>query len=100
MSKADGADAGEQWTLDEATSKKQQRRAALQGGARYGRRPTTSDDQERNINTSCQNCDGHVSRRYVRVNGVNGTVHACPGCADTSALLNGAAAGRERRETL
>lgn len=40
----------------------------------------------------CGNCGGHVSRRFVRVLGVNGEVNRCPRCADQGELARGAAA--------
>lgn len=77
----------------------------LDGGARYrpstDPTPTTDDSTATSgIDPECRGCGGHVSRRYVRVMGVDGRVHACPDCADTTAIENGAAAGRERRDTL
>jgi hypothetical protein len=43
---------------------------------------------------TCEACESRVSRQFVRVFGDNaGRVHACPACAEMTAVARGAAAG-------
>lgn len=96
----------DQWTLDEATSREQQRRAAIQRDApdrttRYQDPPAAPGrDTPDGIHRECKGCGGHVGQRFVRVMGHGGRVYACPGCADSRQLQDGAAAGFERRTML
>lgn len=86
--------------VDGPDAVEQAREEALEGGARYRQIARDQSEGTPAIDQYCTDCGGHVSRKYVKVNGVDGQIHACPDCSDTSERLNGAAAGRERRGTL
>lgn len=67
--------------------------AAYRG--RNGRAPTEEDEGSDNVvETTCEECGGRVSKRYARVQGLRGRVHACPNCTTEESLLKGAAAGQ------
>lgn len=86
--------------VDDTDPVEEARESALEGGARYRQTARDRSESTPTIDTECKGCGSHVGRQYVRVMGLNGEVHACPQCADTTEVLNGAAAGRHRRETL
>jgi len=47
------------------------------------------------VNRRCNRCGAAVSRRFVRVFGVEGTVHGCLDCLPRNELASGDAAKRD-----
>ncbi|MDQ2049204.1 hypothetical protein RBH26_01775 [Natronolimnohabitans sp. A-GB9] len=43
---------------------------------------------------TCGNCDGYVTRDFVRVFGIDGTVYGCPNCSTYRELCDGSGANR------
>jgi len=97
MSEADQS--SQQPTLDvdwEARQVERQRERALAGGARYGRRQTTTtkSNDTASADEQCRNCGSHIPTRYARVLGDNqDRVWACARCVDHDEIFRGAAAG-------
>lgn len=61
-------------------------------GARYcGNSRNRGKPKQTGVKTpTCTHCGGHVSKEYVRVNGIDGTVDVCPNCrADQTTRVGG-----------
>lgn len=86
--------------LEEITDRLKQRQEAIKGGARY--RQIARDrqtDGTPSMDQECLNCGSHVSKDWVRVNGKDGQVAACPRCSSGREITDGLTIP-ERRETL
>lgn len=80
----------EQTQPDDTAEKERARQKALEGGARYRQVSRDQPSSTPSIDQECV-CGSHVSQQFVRVFGVDGTVHGCPECTDASAIYRGAA---------
>lgn len=58
-------------------------------GAAYRQTARDTTASSPDPDTECQGCQGHVSRRFVRVFGVDGQVWDCPQCASARDIMGG-----------
>lgn len=61
----------------------------LQEGARYRQTARDNAPRDPSIDTECQGCQGHVTKRFVRVFGVDGQVSVCPECSTNREITGG-----------